>query len=85
MLVETNSSLNTLFTSAKLQLRGQLQMVDFEQRVIPKKGLEDMVLTDNQRKQLNDIISFEKARKVLFGHWVFILYPSRAMVQMTLI
>ncbi|ELR12202.1 ATPase, AAA domain containing protein [Acanthamoeba castellanii str. Neff] len=56
---------------AKLQLRGHLQMVDFEQRVVPKKGVEDMVLTKQQQGCISDIISFEKARKVLFGHWGF--------------
>eukprot|EP01119_Soliformovum_irregulare_P013105 TRINITY_DN3458_c0_g1_i2.p1 TRINITY_DN3458_c0_g1~~TRINITY_DN3458_c0_g1_i2.p1 ORF type:complete len:1117 (-),score=384.81 TRINITY_DN3458_c0_g1_i2:209-3559(-) len=56
---------------AKLQLRGHLEMNDFERKVIPKKNLKDLVLNQNQEILMKRIISFEKARKVLFAHWGF--------------
>jgi len=45
-------------------------MIEFDQRVVPERGIEHLVLPTASLKTLQDIISFEKARKVLFGHWV---------------
>jgi len=56
---------------AKLQLRGHLQLIEFEKRVIPTRGLDKLVLPTKIKQQLAAIISFEKAKKVLFGHWGF--------------
>lgn len=57
--------------AAKLQLRGILQMNEFEKRIIPKRTLNDLIASDELIAQLKEIISFEKARKVLFGQWGF--------------
>jgi SpoVK/Ycf46/Vps4 family AAA+-type ATPase len=54
---------------ANHQLRGRLAMIDFDRRVVPKRGLEDLVITNEVRQKLEDIISFEKARTVLFSAW----------------
>lgn len=69
-----------LENGAKLQLRGHLQMNEFDRRVVPSKGLSELVLTPQQVRrsfahskdaQLHDMVAFEKARKVLYAHWGF--------------
>jgi hypothetical protein len=45
------------------------------------QGVEDMVLTKQQQGCISDIISFEKARKVLFGHWVQPFRGTHALQQ----
>lgn len=54
---------------SRLQLRGRLGMVDFDRRVVPTRGIEDIIADDAVVKQLQEIINFEKARQVLFGQW----------------
>ncbi|KJE90794.1 hypothetical protein CAOG_02039 [Capsaspora owczarzaki ATCC 30864] len=56
---------------ALLQLKGRLNMVDFDRRVVPTRGLEDIVLSNDVRKRVGDIIAFEKARQVLISEWGF--------------
>eukprot|EP01121_Diplochlamys_sp_Union-15-3_P013676 TRINITY_DN4275_c0_g1_i1.p1 TRINITY_DN4275_c0_g1~~TRINITY_DN4275_c0_g1_i1.p1 ORF type:complete len:316 (-),score=53.28 TRINITY_DN4275_c0_g1_i1:23-970(-) len=65
---------------AKLQLRGHLQLVEFERRIIPNRGLDHLVAPSDLKKQLSDIISFEKAKKILFGHWGFDFKSQQATV-----
>jgi SpoVK/Ycf46/Vps4 family AAA+-type ATPase len=55
----------------KLQMRGSLKMRAFSQRVVPRAGLDSMVLADGDRASLQEIVDFEKARAVLFGGWGF--------------
>lgn len=52
-------------------MRGALQMLDFEQRLVPEASLDDLVVTDPVREQLQAMIRIEKARSVLFGLWGF--------------
>lgn len=56
---------------AKLQLRGRLRMVDFHRRQVPHRGLDDLILSKEKKKVLEDIVMFEKARQVLFSSWGF--------------
>ena len=49
--------------------RGRLAMVDFERRLVPTRGLEDMVLHATTKATLKEIVDFEKARQVLFSEW----------------
>jgi len=60
-----------LVHGCKLQLRGRMQMVDFHRRVLPTKGIDELVLEDDKLKILREIVMFEKAREVLFGQWGF--------------
>lgn len=60
-----------LLHGCKMQMRGSLQMRTFAQRVVPKGGLEELVLSDGLREQLQQIVDLEKARTVLFGQWGF--------------
>jgi AAA+ superfamily predicted ATPase len=55
----------------KKQMRGALQMLDFEQRLVPEAGLEDLIVIDAVRDQLQAMVKIEKARGVLFGPWGF--------------
>lgn len=54
-----------------LQMRGSLQMKTFSQRVVPKGGLSELVLSGKLLKSLEDIVKLEKARSVLYGDWGF--------------
>lgn len=47
---------------ANLQLRGRLRMKDFHRRVIPKHGMDKVVLDERLTKSLHEIVQFEKAR-----------------------
>ena len=49
---------------ANLQLRGRLRMKDFHRRVIPKHGLDKIVVDEKNVKSLNEIVQFEKARSL---------------------
>ena len=53
-----------LLQGANLQLRGRLRMKDFDRRVIPSAGLDEVVVEEDIMKQLKQIVQFEKARSV---------------------
>jgi len=56
---------------AKLQLRGHLQLAEFEKRVVPKRGIEDLVVENDLEDKLREIVTYEKAKKLLFAKWGF--------------
>lgn len=43
---------------AKLQLRGHLQMSEFERRIVPTRGLSDMVLSNELHNSLKEIVRY---------------------------
>lgn len=51
-----------LLQGANLQLRGRLRMKDFDRRVVPNAGLDEVVVEEPVMKQLMQIVQFEKAR-----------------------
>ena len=53
-----------LLQGANLQLRGRLKMKDFDRRVVPDAGLDEVVVEESVMKQLKQIVQFEKARYV---------------------
>ena len=46
-------------------------MVDFERRVIPTFGLQDLVLDDSTRQQLDSILNAGKTQKFISAQWGF--------------
>ena len=62
---------NTLTLGAKLQLRGLLEMMDFERRVIPTFGVRDLVLDDELKKQLKLLLNAGKTNKFISAQWGF--------------
>ena len=64
-------NMNDLTSGAKLQLRGCMQMSDFDSRVIPTFSLNDLVLPAKEMKLINKIINVDKSQKILFQHWGF--------------
>ncbi len=40
-------------------------MQDFHRRIVPKKGLDKVIVTDRIAQNLNEIVQFEKARFVI--------------------
>ena len=55
----------------KKQMRGALQMADFDERVVPISGLDEIIVNDTVKEKLKAIVDIEKARGVLFGRWGF--------------
>jgi SpoVK/Ycf46/Vps4 family AAA+-type ATPase len=55
----------------KKQVRGALQMMEFDERVVPKAGLDDLIASDSVKKNLEEMVSLEKARGILFSSWGF--------------
>eukprot|EP01048_Picozoa_sp_COSAG05_P023214 COSAG05_NODE_4932_length_1322_cov_1.217498_1_plen_159_part_10 len=53
------------------QMRGALQMLDFEERVVPESALNELITADSTMESLREIVSMEKARSVLFSQWGF--------------
>lgn len=51
-----------LLQGANLQLRGRLRMKDFDRRVVPIAGLDEVIVEDDVMTQLKEIVQFEKAR-----------------------
>ncbi|OGG56954.1 MAG: hypothetical protein A3F84_15585 [Candidatus Handelsmanbacteria bacterium RIFCSPLOWO2_12_FULL_64_10] len=56
---------------ARNQLRSRLRMVDFDRRVVPSGGLDCLVLPQDLRRSLAEVVHLEKARSVLLGPWGF--------------
>lgn len=57
-----------LLQGANLQLRGRLRMRDFDRRVVPVAGLDEVIVEEPVMKQLREIVQFEKAR-----YWTYFL------------
>eukprot|EP00935_MAST-01C_sp_MAST-1C-sp1_P000007 g7.t1 len=60
-----------LRSGAAHQLRGKLQLVDFERRVVPTRGLDDVILPEELKQTLTQIVNYGKAQAILFGQWGF--------------
>ena len=60
-----------LTSGAKLQLRGLLEMVDFDRRVIPTFGIDDLVLEDEVQQQLQLVLNAGKTHKFISAQWGF--------------
>lgn len=54
-----------------LQMRGSLRLRANSDSIVPTHGLDRLVLSDSVRKTMESVVSFEKARSVLFGQWRF--------------
>ncbi len=57
--------------AAKLQMQGILQMNEFDRRVVPSRGMKDLILAKPVMARVQEIVAFEKARKILVGQWGF--------------
>lgn len=57
--------------AAAHQLRGRLNMIEFDRRIVPTRGLDDVVVSDALKSSLSDIVNFGKAQSILFGQWGF--------------
>eukprot|EP00930_Biecheleria_cincta_P002910 TRINITY_DN103872_c0_g1_i1.p1 TRINITY_DN103872_c0_g1~~TRINITY_DN103872_c0_g1_i1.p1 ORF type:complete len:954 (-),score=187.53 TRINITY_DN103872_c0_g1_i1:357-2831(-) len=68
---EVRVTQDDLSQGAQLQLRCRLAMRSFERRIVPKSGLDTLVCGQTLRKQLQDIVDFEKSKTVLYGQWGF--------------
>jgi len=60
-----------LTSGAKLQLRGLLEMVDFERRVIPTFGVRDLVLEKDIQQEIQLILNAGKTHKFISAQWGF--------------
>lgn len=56
---------------AKQQLKGLLEMVDFERRVIPKAGLQELIIEPSVLQQVELILSSGKTHKFISAQWGF--------------
>lgn len=62
---------NDIVEGCKKQVRGALQMMEFDERVVPQSGLDELIASDAVKNNLQDMVSLEKARGILFGSWGF--------------
>ena len=69
---------NLLSWGAKQQLKGLLEMVDFERRVIPKAGLQELILESNILQQVELILTSGKSHKFISAQWGFGSYSNLA-------
>jgi SpoVK/Ycf46/Vps4 family AAA+-type ATPase len=60
-----------LTKAAGHQLRGRLSMVDFDRRIVPTRGLDEVILSPALKESLQNIVDFGKAQSILFGQWGF--------------
>ena len=44
-------------------------MVDFDRRLIPTRGIEQMILDGKTQQKMKRIVAMEKSRQVLFSEW----------------
>jgi SpoVK/Ycf46/Vps4 family AAA+-type ATPase len=60
-----------IIDGCKKQMRGALQMLDFEERLVPTAGLDELIVSESVLTKLQAMVKVEKARGVLFGPWGF--------------
>ena len=60
-----------IIDGCKKQMRGALQMLDFEERLVPTAGLDELIVSEPVLTKLQAMVNVEKARGVLFGPWGF--------------
>ncbi|KAJ0393396.1 hypothetical protein P43SY_005410 [Pythium insidiosum] len=60
-----------LVAGCALQMRGSLHMKTFDHRVVPTAGLDALIADDGVKRQLQQVVQFEKARSVIYGQWGF--------------
>ena len=70
-----------LHAGASHQLRGRLAMSNFDRGIVPKHGLEEVVLPSAIKDKLRQIVNFSKAAAVLFGQWGFERQHGRAQAS----
>lgn len=63
---------------AKQQLKGLLEMVDFERRVIPTTGLQDLIIEPSILQQVQLILTSGKTHKFVSAQWGFGLHGNLA-------
>lgn len=62
---------NDIVAGCKKQVRGALQMMEFDERVVPRAGLDELIASNSVKKELEEMVILEKARGILFGSWGF--------------
>ncbi|KAL1496902.1 hypothetical protein AB1Y20_014482 [Prymnesium parvum] len=67
-----------LHEGAAHQLRGRLAMSNFDRGVVPRYGLENVILPSSVKEKLKQIVNYQKAQAVLFGQWGFEKQHGRA-------
>ncbi len=60
-----------LKTAAASQVRSRMTSCDFDRKVIPKFGIDGVIVDDNIKNGLQDIVNWFKAQTVLVGQWGF--------------
>lgn len=68
---ELEITMEDLEYGARDQLQNKLFMSRLEEKRIPLRGLDSLVLPDEVVSTIKEIINFEKAKKVLEGEWGF--------------
>ena len=63
---------------AKQQLKGLLEMLDFERRVIPKSGLQELIIESSILQQVELILTSGKTHKFVSAQWGFGLHGNLA-------
>lgn len=58
-----------IHSGCTVQMRGALQMRQFDSRCVPTIGLPCIILDSETSELIQQVIMFEKARSVLFGEW----------------
>lgn len=58
-----------LIAGCKLQMRGNLTQRNFEDRSPTQRGLKDIFLCPDHRKQVEKIVRHENARSKVYGEW----------------
>jgi len=60
-----------LIRAARLQVVGQVELVGFDQRVVPKANFKNLILPKPLMKTVKNILRLQKAQKVLSTEWGF--------------
>ncbi len=68
---ELEIKMEDLEYGAKEQLQNKLFMSRLEEKRIPLRGIDSLVLSESTVNTIKDVINFEKAKKVLEGEWGF--------------
>ena len=60
-----------LKTAAASQVKSRMTSCDFDRKVIPKFGIDGVIVDENIKNSLQDIVNWFKAQTVLVGQWGF--------------
>ena len=67
--------------ACKQTLQGQISVTNFHRREIPSTSLADLVVSNEVKSHITNIVDYERSRKVLTSRWGFKKVSLRVLIS----